>query len=239
MLLEDVNNAQTYLYIKILTGLSGKFKVGDYIKKYGHQYDDTGDDDVLRWGPEKQRLAAFRSRIDNNRNLNIFYVPVYKVTKLEDGYMEVVGVNPFPDNKELPFYANEHKDIMGHELTNEIENYLENLNYRDAVVEEAIEHFLGNYIKLDEDYADSIIFESVYTPYNNSIDLKESLQRIDDAEKSEEKELLRRRALKGHATRRIRALRAATEAARAARAVARLKRLQVAKKKTVKTKKRK
>jgi hypothetical protein len=226
MLFSEVKNVQTFLYIKILAGLNGKFKVGDYIKQYGYQYDDNDEE---RWGSEKQRLACFRSRIDQTRNVDVFYEPIYKITNINDGYMEVCGVNPFPNSSELPFYNNENKDIMGCDLNEGIESYVGD-HYRDGEVEKCIEHFLHNYIKLDEDYADSVIFESIYTPYNNSVELKEALQKVSDAEEFEKKELLRRRALKGHATRRIRAIRAATEAARAARAIARLKRLKATKK---------
>ena len=201
MLLEDINNVDTYLYLKVLAVLSSRFKVGDYIKLFETSYNE---DDEIVWEKGEDQISAFRSRLSEYENVYARFQPIYKITRLEDGYMTVEKIIP----AELPceHHIDDGTDLdpMGSQLRSEIDTYLDSVDFTEVQANKAIDFFTNNYIKLDEDYADSIIFESIYEPYSSAIDIKEMVDRVELARLKEHKELLRRRALRGHETRRRR-----------------------------------
>lgn len=213
MNLSEFSDPEAFLYIKTLVALSNRFKVGDYVKLYQRDYND--DDDKMIFVPEIKNIAAFRSQINQNINFNAEIEPIYKVVKSVDGYIEVQPVNPAPEDDLISSYFNEdhRRDITGYHLRNVIEDlYCEIDDDSEVDVDAFVNKIANNMIKLDEDYTDSIIFESTYVPYAGREDIRILVEKVMEAKEKERKELLRLRAYKGHATRRRRKEAAAAKA---------------------------
>lgn len=222
----EVQDAEAYVYIKVIAALSKKFKVGDYVKTYGLHYNDDRDKDV--WGADKAYVGSFRSRIDHSgaKNFRVEYEMIKKITKVEGGYIEAESVPAFAFDKNFaeqwglsdeaePYCLTGHYNIR-----DEIENMMYENDDENMDLDEMVEFLCENYIRLDEDYAESIMLESEYVPYASQISIKEDLARIQKLTEQETKELLRQRALRGHATRKANKLKAKKEAAAAKRLAA-------------------
>jgi hypothetical protein len=217
MKLSEVHDPETFMYIKALHKVSSRFKVGDYVKLYEWEYDD---DDNMVWSPVTKTVAAFRSRIDHNKNVHADIAPIYKIIRSDCGYIEAEAVNPAPEDDHVSsFFHDDVREVTGYHLRGLIEDYYCNIDDDETDAETAVDAIVDKFIKLDEDYTDSIIFESLYKPYENSQDYKELIKKVHDAQELERKELLRLRALKGHATRRRKKEMAAKEQTKAQSAV--------------------
>lgn len=218
MKLSEVDDQETYVYIRYLAALAGRFNVGDYIRLADWTYsNDEDDSDEMRWRPEQCLLGRHRSRIDYANDVKAMYTPIYKVIKADGAYIEVAKVHP--TTKEVDIH--DTQDVVGYGLRDTIENLTCDLD-SDVEVDDVIQSLLDNYLKLDDCFADSIVMGTEYTPYADSLDVQALLKTVEDAKEKERKELLRRRALKGHETRRIRKERAVKQAAAQARSAARI-----------------
>lgn len=232
MKLEDLQDAESYIYIRVLAKIANRFKEGDYITVSELDYPDEGD--RMIWSKEEYCIEGFRSRIDSNKNVNVFFTPIHKITKCVDGYIETETVNPLAGTEFESRYRAGGSDITGYSLRSHIEDFICDLD-TEIDPDIVIQFFADGYLKLDEDFADSIIFESPYTPYLNRNEIKEMMDKLEQAKELEQKELLRQRALRGHATRRARKELAAKQAKSDARKAAAILRAQ----KATKTKKKK
>jgi hypothetical protein len=242
MKINELNNAQNYVYIRVLAGLSNRFKVGDYIKTYSFEYYDHQthqEYDKPKWVPNSCCVASFRSAFDSNKNFRVDATLIQKITMIKDGYIEAKTEAPSDEAISEHMYIDEEvESLTGYNLSEQIDSYIEELS-EETDVDEVVNFFMDNYIRLDDDYADSIIMETPYIPYSNATELKDKIKQVADATAKEQKELLRQRALRGHETRRVRKAAAIKQAVREARAAAYAKRKRLAKKKTVTKKKRK
>jgi hypothetical protein len=242
MKISELNNPQNYVYIRVLAGLSNRFKVGDYIKTYNFEYynQDTHEEyDKPKWMPNSCTIANFRSAFDSNKNFRVNATLIQKITMIKDGYIEAKTEAPCDESlSEHMYISDDVESLTGYNLSEEIDSHMEELS-EDTEVDDIVSFFIDNYIRLDDDYADSIIMETPYTPYSNATELKEKIKQVADAYEKERKELLRQRALRGHETRRVRKAAAIKQAIREARAAAYAKRKRLAKKKTITKKKRK
>lgn len=216
MKLSEVDDQEAYIYIRYLAAIAGRFNVGDYIKTSDYQYDD--DLDKTMWRPNRLVLDRHYSRIDSSRNVDAWYTPIYKVVKADGAYIEACRVDPLTKEVDL----DDTTDLVGYSLRDTIENIVCDIDSEEQDADILIEVILNHYIKLDDSYADSLVMEIEYIPYADSLDVQALLKDVETARERERKELLRQRAIKGHATRRIRKERAIEQAAREARAIARL-----------------
>jgi hypothetical protein len=203
MKLSDVQDPESFLYAMALNVIASRYKVGDYVKLYEYEYDD---DDKRVWVPETKNIAAFRSRVNSDLDLNARIVPIYRVTLSTYGYIEVEPINPAPENELIcTFFNNMTQDVTGYNLRSTIEDLQCDMDDDEEFDCDAfINNIVDNMMKLDEDYTDSIIFETQYVPYSNAEDIQELVKKVYVAREQEQKELLRLRALKGHATRKRR-----------------------------------
>lgn len=203
MKLNEIEDQESFVYIKAVVALSNKFKVGDYVKSYSFDnYDDEGEElSSPRWSADQRNIGSFHSRIDSRNNFYVKSEIIYKITMISDGYIEAKEVKLQTDGTQHLYYKDESSNLIGYSLKDEIENHLCDVD-DDTDADDVVSFFVNNYIQLDEDYADSIIMESEYFPYSNSVDIKSQLLKVEALRLAEEKELLRRARVKGWETRR-------------------------------------
>jgi hypothetical protein len=240
MKLSEIQDPESYLYIKAVVALSSKFKVGDYVKTFNFsEYDDNGDDfDTPKWVVEQRHIASFRSQIDSGKNHYVKAPILKRITTISDGYIEAEEVKidtSADDDCENYYYDGDARTLTGYEMREEVDSFLGEFDYGEQDADEVVELFVNSYIQLDEEYADSIIMESEFIPYANSLDIKAEMLKVKALKAAEQQELLRRSRIRGWETRRANIARAKEEARRSARAVARAKKAALAKKAVKKT----
>lgn len=208
----DLADPSEYIYIKVITAVSAKFKVGDHVKfnSFGNEDDDGNYFDDARWYPEKTTIESFRSNYWSVSSERVNGQLIYEVTTALDGYIEVKEVkHPAArtarnSNSEYLFSAHYIQEF----IENMVDEYEDNTN-----VNELIDNIVENIVILDPDFADSIIMETEYVPYQASEDgLTDKLKEAKAKIALREKEIRSAAAKEGWERRRWRAALAAKQA---------------------------
>lgn len=209
MKLDELSNPVSYLTTKILAGISNKFKAGDYVR-VSHVDWRT---DELKLVDNQESLYYFNSDVSDRNDFQVLYKPIYKINIAEAGYIEAKLVNLFdtlPEFKKYSEDAFDEEDFQySHALTgdlyDDITEFVDNngraLENMDP--EEIVKQFVDTMIILDQDYADSVILDVEYIPYQSEVSaLREAFDKVEELKAEDAKELRRRAALRGHDTRR-------------------------------------
>lgn len=163
--LKDINSPEEFIYIKVVAAVCEKFKVGDYVKFNNWDYEDMegNEFDKPRWHPDETAIEYVQSNYWSVDTKRVYGQPIYKVTTALDGYLEVQEI-PHPLAKNHRTRSNPEYLFSAHYVKDLICQIVEELD-QETFVQEVIDNVIENAIILDPEYADSVIMDIPYTPY--------------------------------------------------------------------------
>src|SRR6478736_180214 len=97
MKLKEIEDPESYVYIKVLAGLANKFKPGDYVTR--GSYDWNSEADRYEWSREEvyvDHFVPFSERPNYNRYgshrdtenaIQASFNPIFKVIAVDAGYI--------------------------------------------------------------------------------------------------------------------------------------------------------
>lgn len=196
--IKDLVDPTNYLFIKICLALQEKFKPGDYVKVNFH---NEG-----KWVPYKDRIVRFRSSYREVLDEFVEISPIFLVKEVQLGAINASMIEYDADSRAAKVTHNQAENLI-----TDYESLFTTIRYAldegDIKISEdadvVVNDFVTNMVTLDPDFADSVIMDTQYIPYESQMEdinknISEALKRF----KENEKYIRSNAALEGWETRR-------------------------------------
>jgi hypothetical protein len=176
---EDEEDMRLRILMEKAPKIMASYKEGDVILLHAGQDDEEMELDETPSAYElidlenilSQRRYNTFCNMDFEENNEVFFINrLYKVTDVENGIPLVIRLN-FPKEDRVGTYPDSLLTLLYYFVERRTDNYED----YETIIKQ-----VDNFAKLDDDFADSILLESSYTPYSRDMEkLEDFIIKID------------------------------------------------------------
>lgn len=160
----DIADPEEYVLMRVIMELSTKFKVGDYVRMNTFEYEYEGDMDVVKITPHLRKLATVNSKYSYcTYDKNIYGDSLFKITSVSPGYVEAVSFSYNLKESKMQETTNADHLFSFLDTRNSIDDLVGYMDYTDEI-EPFIQKVIDNYLKIDEEYVESLLLDAPYIP---------------------------------------------------------------------------